>query len=518
MKKRIISMFLVLSLMFIMATAVSASGDETQIEAQTLYDLGLSSGTGTDSAGNPIFSLDEVPTRDTYLKRVLTDDQLSALKNADKETLRLFISTISDAVAYLDQFNATFWTGTGANNLSIDHVLSVIRGQGNADAGLYTGFVGWCLGDDYPSAQFVSVFTGNDDREAHMFTAIVLPIQNGYFIFSPAQLSTRGGSSSRLATLLAEAEVATLENLQNVLVTREAYSGESTLAVFLANVNQDLQFRWLGAELIYGNAQKVYTISEEEKIKLIAQKRDARWVTLMNNWSSYGMPENYKPTMTRDQIEELIGKDIDTVAAAVKNVGDCVAYLCLSLFEASGGDIQFKVGNTDLSWHFNYSPQATFAYNWGCCGSTSGLVAYLLEDDYDTTGIIGITFAKGEGGGHVINYIKDGDRYYMFDMINLISSNFRAGGFNFVGDSTLQEASKKWSDRTRWNEKLMWAYQAFDGDAPVGWDNSCVSYLPSGYQDTAIILMEHPDEGYVYQWVDINHYVQMAITGLRNIY
>ena len=668
MKKRMMALLLALCLMFAMIPTISAASDEAQSAAQALYEMGLFNGTGTDSTGKPIFSLDAAPTReqavtmlvrllgkdsaatggkwslpftdvsawakpyvgyayannlttgltantfggsqdatpaqyitfvlralgyssgsdfrwdapwelsdklgltdgrynvqtktftrgdvaiisknaldiclkdsttplrdtlpekqpdppsvqtnatkDTYLKRILTDAQLAALKDADKNKLRASISTISDAVAYLDLFNAKFWTGNGENKLSIDHVLSEIREEGTATANLYTGFVGWCLGDNYPSAQFAAVFTG-EDTDANMHTAIVLPVKAGYFLFSPAQLSTIRKNNHCSSTLLTEAEVPTLDNLQNVLIPCDAYDNEATLAVFLGDVNQDLGFRWLAVELISGKAQKVYTITEAERNKANAKKRDERWERLMDNWSDFGMPVTQKPTMSRAQIEALLGKDIDTVAAAVKNIGDCMAYLCLSLFESEGGDIQFEVGNTSLSWHFNYSPQATFAYNWGDCGATSGLAAYLLEGDYDITGIVGMTFGEGEGGGHVINYVKDGNSYYMFDMVNLVSSNFRAHGFNFAKDSTLQKVCKKWSDETGWNEKLMWAYQAFDGDAPVGWDNTNVSYLPSSYQDTAIILMEHPAEGYVYKWVDLNPYVQMAITGLRNIY
>lgn len=195
-----------------------------------------------------------------------------------------------------------------------------------------------------------------------------------------------------------------------------------------------------------------------------------------------------------------------------------MAYLCLSMFESEGGDIQFEIGNTGFYWHFNYSPQATFAHNWGDCGATAGLAAYLLQGDYNISDMVGITFSEEEGGGHVINYVQDGNQYYMFDMVNLVSSNFRARGFNFAKDNTLQKVCNRWSDQSGWDEKLMWTYQAFDGDAPIGWDRSNISYLPTSYQDTAIILMEHPDEGYVYHWVDLSPYEQMAITGLRNIY
>lgn len=669
MKTRMMAILLALCLIFAMVPTVAAASDEAQQAAQTLYDMGLFNGTGTDSAGNPIFSLDAVPireqavtmlvrllgkdsaatggkwsvpftdvsawakpyvgyayanslttgmtatafggsqdatpaqyitfvlralgyssgsdfrwdapwelsdklgltdgrynaqtkaftrgdvaiisknaldiclkdsstllrdtlpekqpaspsvpapvqttaTRDTYLKRVLTDAQLAALKDADKDQLRASISTISDAVAYLDQFNAKFWTGDGRNNLTADHALHQIREESTATANVYTGFAGWCLSDDYPNVQFVTMYV---EQEYRMCAALALPINGGWLILSPTTTSVAAGGSHYTLTEIDEVQVTALENLQKVLVASD-FEEEPILSIFLGAVGQDLIFQWEGIALLSGNAREVYTMTETERNKANARKREERWERLMANWSGFGMPASQKPTMSRAQIEALLGKDIDTVAAAVKNIGDCMAYLCLSLFEASGGDIQFEVGNTGLSWHFNYSPQATFAYNWGDCGATSGLAAYLLEGDYDITGIVGMTFGEGEGGGHVINYVKDGNSYYMFDMVNLVSSNFRAHGFNFAKDSTLQKVCKKWSDETGWNEKLMWAYQAFDGDAPVGWDNTHVSYLPSSYQDTAVILMEHPNEGYIYKWVDLNPYVQMAITGLRNIY
>lgn len=453
-------------------------------------------------------------TRDTYLKRLLTNAQLSAMKSADKDTLRSSISTVADAVAYLDQFNAKFWTGNGQNNLSADHALSEIREEGTATANIYTGFAGWCLSDDYPSSQFVTLYV---EEEYRMSAALVLPVNGGWLILSPSQLSAVPDKSHYSLTELEEVQVKSLDNLQQVLVPTD-FRESPVLSVFLGAVGQDLDFQWEGIGLLSGNAREVYAITDADWAVIRKEQRDDRWERLMNHWPDYGMPASQKPTMSRAQIEALLGKDIDTVAAAVKNIGDCMAYLCLSLFESSGGDIQFEVGNTGLYWHFNYAPQATFAHNWGDCGATAGLAAYLLEGDYDVTGIVGITFARGEGGGHVINYVKDGNNYYMFDMVNLVSSNFRAHGFNFAKDTSLQRVCNKWSDKTGWDEKLMWAYQAFDGDAPVGWDNTNISYLPAAYQDTAVILMEHPAEGYVYEWVDLNPYVQMAITGLRNIY
>jgi hypothetical protein len=46
-----------------MVPTVSAAGDKTEDAAQTLYELGLFKGTGTNEDGTPIFSLDKTPSR-----------------------------------------------------------------------------------------------------------------------------------------------------------------------------------------------------------------------------------------------------------------------------------------------------------------------------------------------------------------------------------------------------------------------------------------------------------------------
>ena len=46
-----------------MSLPVFAAKSEAQEAAQTLHDLGLFKGTGTDVSGNPIFDLNRAPTR-----------------------------------------------------------------------------------------------------------------------------------------------------------------------------------------------------------------------------------------------------------------------------------------------------------------------------------------------------------------------------------------------------------------------------------------------------------------------
>ena len=61
--KRIFSVLLVGALLFGMIPSAFAANDAANQSAQTLHELGLFSGTGVDTDGNPIFDLDRTPTR-----------------------------------------------------------------------------------------------------------------------------------------------------------------------------------------------------------------------------------------------------------------------------------------------------------------------------------------------------------------------------------------------------------------------------------------------------------------------
>lgn len=61
--KRIISLVLSFVLVVSLVPSAFAASDEATSAAQSLYEQGLFSGTGTDANGNPIFDLDRAPTR-----------------------------------------------------------------------------------------------------------------------------------------------------------------------------------------------------------------------------------------------------------------------------------------------------------------------------------------------------------------------------------------------------------------------------------------------------------------------
>ena len=61
--KKVISLFLALTLMLCLVPSAFATKDEAMEAAQQLYELGLFRGTGTNADGTPVFDLEKTPTR-----------------------------------------------------------------------------------------------------------------------------------------------------------------------------------------------------------------------------------------------------------------------------------------------------------------------------------------------------------------------------------------------------------------------------------------------------------------------
>lgn len=133
-------------------------------------------------------NISSYPSEEAYFKRNLTNDQLEALKGADIHTLQSQISTVADAVAYLDQFphgRNSFYDALNINLLmDIGVMLDIHRAEATGPD-VYTCFTGWCLADDYAAAKYV---VGSCDSGGYSWIhhALLLPTNEGYHVVSPA--------------------------------------------------------------------------------------------------------------------------------------------------------------------------------------------------------------------------------------------------------------------------------------------------------------------------------------------
>lgn len=497
------------------ATTRFLRGDMAIVSANAL-DVTLKDGSKTLLAQIGLSNVpSERPSKEEYIERIMTDARLAALKTASLTTLQNEISTIGDAVKFLDQFTPHAFSGfSGEIRLDLDFVYPLHTSPEATTPQTYAAFAAWCLADDYDGIQYV-ICTGENHSSLRISVALALPVEDGYYLYTPYETSTLIDDD-----LCFSAEVLSLKNLEDVL--EFPWTTPKPLQIFVADAKQrTLKFTTnedtMVANVSQGSAKTVYTISDEAKAEMEEAKKQQRietgWNNLQNNWNRFGFPVSFAPTLSKTQVEELIGKDIDTVSAALKTFGDVMYYFALGGYEVGNGD--FDVSDGKHNWTFNQGPQTVFNANEGNCGGTSGIVARLLQGDYDEVGILTMTSSVEMGGGHVINYIKDGDSCYVFDSLAPCIMEFRDLGAPFCTGTDIVSAGLVWQRQTNNDFRLIFAYPSSDGDMPHMGAGKTV-YLPTNYRSQITIVYEDTAEGYKYEWRTIGTDILKEINGIRN--
>ena len=135
MKKKFLCLMLTLVMVFSLVPSAVAANDEATQAAQTLYELGLFRGTGTNPDGTPIFALEQTPTRNQaviMLVRLLGKEEEALAGNWELP----FADVAKGSTAYpyigyaSDQVDGTFVVGSllGTNYAS---GLAIGGGSGN---------------------------------------------------------------------------------------------------------------------------------------------------------------------------------------------------------------------------------------------------------------------------------------------------------------------------------------------------------------------------------------------------
>ena len=150
--------------------------------------------------------------------------------------------------------------------------------------------------------------------------------------------------------------------------------------------------------------RKLYNQLSAEKASTQAKKKSV---------SDYGLPEAVGvTTLSYDDAFALVGKDPEIIAKAVKTVGDVRQYMIAANFVSSvNGPFTPWYGKQE--WGFDAPGDEQLRQNYGCCcGGFTNMGLYLLEGDYEETGVI-----RWLGGGnHTICYVRYDGKYYAFDL------------------------------------------------------------------------------------------------------
>lgn len=118
------------------------------------------------------------------------------------------------------------------------------------------------------------------------------------------------------------------------------------------------------------------------------------------------------PQYDRPEIQKMIddGLSLEELAENLSTIYDVQQFFLEAGIEFKDGDIKQSFDGT--VWHFNDSPEVVLRQNYANCGSGSGLINYLLQGDYEEQGYV--CYAANRGG-HIFNYFRSGDKFYIWD-------------------------------------------------------------------------------------------------------
>lgn len=458
--------------------------------------------------------LDAIPA--VLGERTLDQQALNALKGADEGTLRSRISTFADYVAWVDSLYAPYYGFTTSNDMdrltmgggfTFPWMSSMLGANMLADQA-------WrLLSDDYPGMKMVMAVMYAYNQRIVLF-ANAIPVEGGYVVLGADTFARCALNSSASLHTVEPLLVESLEHLIPYFQTAKLIHADGFhLAQLMAfDTDQTIHFNLDGKLYVPSIADAVTILFEDQN----AAMPEANSAPILQRYNT-SFPWNGSAINDAQTAAAIRQGSLENAAKSIRSLQDMMNYVYYSGYVCGDGDISLPARN-NLRWHFNYKPAVVFERHTGCCGATSGLVAHLLEGDYDQVGFIGITYQEGLGGGHVINYVLTNGTYYLFDVFAWGQSGFGEWGLRLTEGATLAEAARRWADQTG-GVKLMYGYtNAALGDAPVGWkdDNWGVSYLIRDYAQDVQILLETPEEGYVYEFIDIPPTLLQGIELIRS--
>ena len=460
-------------------------------------------------ASYALLDMDELPPE--LGERKLSDQEISGLRDAGLEELKKQISTFPDYVAWVDTIQSEFSTSITSNpewqvtldpNFCFQWLRSMIGPGGLAS------FAQYCLSDDIPGIGVVMAVLVSSSGHDFIYANSV-PVDGGYLVLNPATYSRTMQNQTNWGMNVIEP--LQTDDLTGIVSYCNSFdlvwgSGKELSQVLYFDSTEGLVMDW---------KSPLYVPTDDTHVKTIFINDEAMYPTEPLDLKPYKFPKDIgtSSALDSDTCRALAKGTLQELAEAIRSVPDLLTYMHYAAFSKYDGDIQLPLEN--LTWHFNYSPEVVFRKNAGNCGATAGFVEYLLQGDYDEVGIIGLTYGQGMGGGHVINYIRQGKNYYVLDFNSWTCTGHDPYSLKFSNGADLKTAAKSYSKKVG-GVVLMCGYQTDFGDAPVGWDATNTSYLIQDFARNVQILVDDPKDNYQYEIIEEKEDIQQLIRLYQN--
>ena len=117
-------------------------------------------------------------------------------------------------------------------------------------------------------------------------------------------------------------------------------------------------------------------------------------------------------TLTNAQIYELLSDSPEEKQAEISTLYEALQLYQIGDFQSADDNI--RIAENGINWEYHTPGRLAVENNCGCCATDSAWLCYLLDGDYDELGYI--STSQRDGSGHIYNYIRDGEWYYIIDL------------------------------------------------------------------------------------------------------
>lgn len=396
-----------------------AAVQATEATVETAPKNTLPEGTGQYTV------LTEYP--DLLTKRVLDDNAIAALKNADLETLREKISTPADFAAWIDTQDAPYYSNVisdsqGQRTFGAD--FSFCWYQQMLSTPIMASIAVRVLGDDIPGIGIVAV--NMDYNGGVMVCGNVIPADDGFYVFSLDTTSRRWQQTTNIMKevfpLIRVGEVKDILGYCGSSDDVSCPGGKATQAFYIPGDTEVVLDCNYGAYMPQ-NPNDVVELYRDEEYIAGGEERETGHIKpeYIDRYALSGMLGG--TTLTPAEAYELLDMEPEQVKERVKTAADVLMYMLAAKIGDCGGDRCKMIGGKE--WHYNLNAFEVMEQRLANCGASANLANYLLEGDYEEIGFILHAYYIGDGGGHVYNYIRYEGSYYIVDFSWYIFGNYR---------------------------------------------------------------------------------------------
>ena len=455
----------------------------------------------------PYNSVDEEP-------RQLSDEEIAALVHRPAGYVKSVISTVPDAIAYLDMRFPTLYHGMPLRSdptsneywlRSAPEILTEYTYP--AARSCVTTCVSYLLEDNYEVESLVGFWPSaekmNEDGPQKAINYI--KTATGYIFFDPV-LRMQGDAMSRKGALLPQT------NCSSVAEYIEIIRQTPALADVLKYIFSNAGGVRMSYQVDYTNGYTVTTETEGiEMVYYSVPAADPSANIKPESIHSYQLSSMLGGvTLTVEDAYALVDAAPEVVREKVKTAADVLMYMLAAKTADSHGCKCTDVGG--YTWHWNMSAKEVMENHLGNCGSCANLANYLLDGDYEEVGYVDQAYYPDEGGSHVYTYVRHQGKYYILDY-----SWYIFAGYNVLEDYpvTVLDSLEQWPDKAQQvygRVCLVMAYDTPGMQYPVifGEDyesqfGSVYYILPEGAEYT---VLYEADDGYQYHHIpfDISAY------------